>query len=49
MNLGQLRVLYQRPGPWASVYLDAEERLPEGVGAVLRYRVAPAGGSDASR
>ena len=39
MNLSFLRELYQRPGPWASVYLDATHNTADGDQAVgLRWR-----------
>jgi hypothetical protein len=39
VNLSFLRELYQRPGPWASVYLDATHNTADGDQAVgLRWR-----------
>ena len=39
MNVSFLRELYQRPGPWASVYLDATHNTADGDQAVgLRWR-----------
>jgi hypothetical protein len=39
VNLSFLRELYQRPGPWASVYLDATHNTADGDHAVgLRWR-----------
>jgi hypothetical protein len=39
VNLSFLRDLYQRPGPWASVYLDATHNTADGDQAVgLRWR-----------
>jgi hypothetical protein len=39
MNLSPLRPLYERPGPWASVYLDASRNSENGdVEVELRWR-----------
>jgi hypothetical protein len=41
MQLSTLRPLYERPGPWASVYLDASRDTEDAVKAIeLRWRAA---------